>query len=165
MLSFEIPKSDWDIIEWASKDVFRDEDSPNWSPYGFPEPLLTVWAVVQGQGMIDNCGFAYFYENDWPQTPPYSIFWDAFCRICAMEAALCIETTAKLFPSERPELDCQMRRNYLSMSSDRAGDEPDEVARLGRRFVDLGGSTFLLLVQYIRDHSDHFPTVTLHLTS
>lgn len=163
MLSHEVAKSDWDIIDWASKDVFRDEGSPDWNPYLLPEPLLTVWAVEQGQGIIDNGGFGYFYENDWPQNPPYSVFWDAFRRIGALEAAQCIETTAKLFPSERPELDYQMRRDHLNASSDRAAGESDEIDRLGSRFIDLGGTTFQLLARYIRDHADHFPTVTKNL--
>jgi hypothetical protein len=164
MLSHEIAKSDFDVIVWASKDVFRNQDSPDWSPYLLPEPLLTVWAVEQAQGVIDNGGLGYFYENDWPQNPPYSVFWDAFRRIGASEAAQCIETTAKLFPSECPELDFQMRRDYLNFSSDKAGSQPDEIDRLGWRIIDLGGSTFQLLARYIREHPDHFPTVTQNRT-
>ncbi len=164
MLSHEIAKSDFDVIVWASKDVFRNQDSPDWSPYLLPEPLLTVWAVEQAQGVIDNGGLGYFYENDWPQNPPYSVFWDAFRRIGASEAAQCIETTAKLFPSECPELDFQMRRDYLNFSRDKAGSQPDEIDRLGWRIIDLGGSTSQLLARYIREHPDHFPTVTQNRT-
>ena len=165
MLTHEIPESDSNIIDWASKDVFRDQELPAWSPYELPEPLLTVWAVEQGQGIIDNGGFGYFYENDWPEKPPYSLFWDAFRRIGAVEAAECIKTTAELFPIACPELDYQMRRDYLNLSSDRAKDEPDEFDQLGSRFIDLGGLKFQLLAQYIKDHADHFPTVSQNLTN
>jgi hypothetical protein len=164
MKSFEISQSDSDTINWASEDMFRDQDLPDSSPYRLPEPLLTAWAVVTAQGIIDNGGFGYFYENDFYQNPPYSVFWDAFRRIGALEAAQCIETTANLFPSGHPELDYQMRRNYLNLSRESACGQPDEIDQLGYRFIDLGGSTFQLLAQYIRNHLDSFPAVKSNLT-
>ncbi len=164
MLSFEISQQDLDIIDWASKDVFQHQESPDWSPYLLPEPLLTVWAVEQAQGIIDNGGFVYFYGNDWPQNPPYSVFWDAFRGIGASEAAQCIETTAKMFPFDRPELDYQMRRDFLNPPSEGAACAPDEFDELDGRFIRLGGSTFQLLAQYIRDHAGYFPTVTKNRT-
>ena len=64
MRSFEIPDSTSDVIDWGSEDVYRDQDSPAWSSYNRGEHLLTVWAVEQAQGIIDNGGFQYFFEND-----------------------------------------------------------------------------------------------------
>ena len=161
MLSYEIPQSALDIIDWASTDVFRDHDSSDWSPYRLSEPLLTVWAVVFAQGIIDNGGFGYFFENDFPENPPYSVFWEAFRRIGALESSQCIETVANLFPAQRPELDYQMRRDYLNLSREMAAGKRDAIDQLASRFIDLGGLAFQLLVEYIQDHSNHFPTVTL----
>jgi hypothetical protein len=165
MLSYEIPQSALDIIDWASTDVFRDHDSPDWSPYRLSEPLLTVWAVVFAQGIIDNGGFGYFFENDFPENPPYSVFWEAFRRIGALESSQCIESAANLFPAQHPELDYQMRRDYLNLSREMAAGKRDAIDELASRFIDLGGSAFQLLVEYIQDHSNHFPTVTLNRTN
>ncbi len=87
MLSHEISADMSKVIDWASEDVYRDQDSPSWSPYNRGEQLLTVWAVEQAQGIIDNGGFQYFFENDWPENPSYSVFIDSFRRIGAGEAA------------------------------------------------------------------------------
>lgn len=163
MHSYEIPQSALGIIDWASTDVFRDHDSPDWSPHRLSELLLTVWAVVMAQGIIDNGGFGCFFENDFPDNPPYSVFWEAFRRIGALESSQCLETAAKLFPAQRPELDYQMRRDFLNASREMAAGKRDEMDQLASRFVDLGGSAFQLLVEYIQDHPNHFSTVSLNL--
>lgn len=158
MMSHEIEKSDLDTISWAVKVVSLTLKSSKCDPYLLPEPLLTVWAVDQAQGVIDNGGFGYFYGNDWPKNPPYSVFWDAFKRIGAFEAAQCIETTAKLFPFERPELDFQKRRDYLNLSNDRSGSEKDDFDILASRFIDLCGESSQLLSKYIKDNESYFIT-------
>lgn len=53
----------------------------------------------------------------------------------------------------------------VTLSSEKAADEPDEFDRLGSRMIDLGCSTFQCLAQYIRFHTSHFPTVTQNLTN
>src|SRR3954462_213387 len=105
MRTHEIPSEISNIVDWASKDVYRDQKLPSWSAYQLKEPLLTVWAVEQAQGIIDNGGFQYFFENDWPENPEYSLFVDAFRRIGAAEAADCIQDAASMFPSSTPQLD------------------------------------------------------------
>ena len=114
------------------------------------------------QGIIDNGGFGYFFENDFPDNPPYSVFWEAFRRIGASESSQCLETAADLFPAQRPELDYRMRREYLNSSREMAAGKRDEMDQLSSRFVDLGGSAFQFLVEYIQDHPNHFSTVTLN---
>lgn len=158
MRSFEIPKYESNVIDWASEDVHRNEGSPSWSPYSRGEQFLTVWAVEQAQGIIDNGGLQYFFENDWPEHPPYSLFVDAFRRIGAQEAADCIQDAADLFPSKSPHLDYQMRREYMdSLRAKEAGEE-SVVDELGGRVIDLGGDTFIRLARYVVDHIDAFPT-------
>jgi hypothetical protein len=158
MLSHQIPDEMSKIVDWASKDVYHDEDSPSWSPYNRGEQLLTVWAVEQAQGIIDNGGFQYFFENDWPKNPSYSVFVDAFRRIGAIEAADCIEDAVEMFPSKSPHLDCQMRREHMNALRNKEGVKNSIIDKLGDRVIDLGGDTFIRLAKYILANIDFFPT-------
>lgn len=158
MRSFEIPDDSSKMIGWASKDVHRDEASPSWSPYNLGEQLLTVWAIEQAQGVIDNGGFQYFFENDWPENPPYSLFVNAFRRIGAHEAADCIQEAVEMFPSTSPHEDHQMRRDYMDSLQAKEGGQNSIIDRLGDRIIDLGGDTFVRLAQYISAHINSFPT-------
>ena len=51
------------------------------------EPHRTVVVIHAAQGIIDNGGLIYFFESDWPGTPPYSVFSDAYRRIGKTDAA------------------------------------------------------------------------------
>ena len=158
MRSFEIPENISEVIDWASTDVYRNQDAPSWNPYNRGEQLLTVWAVEQAQGVIDNGGFQYFFENDWPENPSYSVFVDAFRRIGAQEAADCIQDVMEMFPFTNPHLDYQMRREYMDSLRAKHGAENSVIDKLGGRVIDLGGDTFTRLAGYILDHVDSFPT-------
>ncbi len=43
--------------------------------------VQTFIRVYSAQGIIDNGGFQYFFENDFPGRPPYSVFVDAYTAI------------------------------------------------------------------------------------
>ena len=159
MLSCEVPEDIFNLIEWASKDVHRDQNSPSWSPYKLDEPLMTFWAVDQAQGVTDNGGFQYFFENDWPEKPPYSLFVEAFRRIGAQEAADCLEQAVAMFPSTSPHLDYQMRRNHMDFLQANEAEKYSAFEKLGSRLIDFGGDTFTRLATYILDRVDSFPTV------
>ena len=146
------------VIDCASKDVYRDQDSPSWSPYNRGEQLQTVWAVEQAQGVIDNGGFHYFFENDWPERPSYSVFVDAFRRIGANEAADCIHDAVEMFPSSNPHLDYQMRREFMNSLREKESGKESIIDKLGDRVIDLGGDTFIRLARYILAHADSFPS-------
>jgi hypothetical protein len=158
MRSHEIPGEISNIVDWASKDVYRDQKLPSWSAYQLKEPLLTVWAVEQAQGIIDNGGFQYFFENDWPENPEYSLFVDAFRRIGAAEAADCIQDAASMFPPLAPQLDCDKRREHMDLLREKEGVDGSVLDKLGFRVMDLGGDTMIRLASYIRTHIDYFPT-------
>jgi hypothetical protein len=161
MRSHEIPAETYQVIELASNDVYRDQDEPGWRPDELAEPLFTVWAVEQAQGIIDNGSFQYFFENDWPENPSYSLFVDAFRRIGAQEAAACIQDAVQMFPSINPHLDYQMRRDYMNSLRDKEDDSESVMDKLGDRVVDLGGDTFIRLARYILAHIDSFPTLKM----
>lgn len=158
MLSHEIPDEISKVLHWASDDVYQGRNSPSWSVYQLEEPLLTVWAVEGAQGIIDNGGFQYFFENDWPENPEYSLFVDSFRRIGAAEAADCIQDAASMFPFSMPHLDCDMRREHMDFLRQKERTEESVLDKLGFRVMDLGGDTLIRLVAYVRTHLEHFPT-------
>ena len=159
MRSHEIPDVVMTFLEAALQDIYHDQDSASWTPYRLPEPLLTAWAVEQAQGVIDNGGFQYFFENDWPDNPEYAVFIDAFRRIGAVEAADCIQDAVRMFPSSTPHLDCDMRREYMDFLREKEGVEESAIDELGDRVMDIGGDTMIQLASYIQAHLDFFPRV------
>ena len=48
-----------------------------------PFEMQTVIRIETMQGIIDNGGLQYFYENDFPDNPPYSQFVDDLLRLNA----------------------------------------------------------------------------------
>src|SRR4051812_34236375 len=82
-----------------------------------PPPLQIVIIISSAQGIIDNGGLEYFYENDSPGNPPYSFFSDAYHLIGADGAAECIEKTASMFPFSEPHRFEGRRRQFLDRGS------------------------------------------------
>jgi hypothetical protein len=77
------------------------------------EPFRTVAIIYAAQGVIDNGGLVYFFENDWPRNPPYSVYADAYERIGRIEAANAIRHAARSFGIENPEHHIDERRAYM----------------------------------------------------
>jgi hypothetical protein len=70
--------------------------------------------VHGAQGVIDNGGFRYFFENDWPGRPPYSFFSKAYRRIGAARAAQRIEQAVASLPYRRPHLAARGRNRFMN---------------------------------------------------
>ncbi len=77
------------------------------------EPYRTVAMIIAAQGVIDNGGLVYFFENDWPHTPPYSVYADAYERIGRLAAARAIRDAAASFGIETPEKNVEARRQFI----------------------------------------------------
>ncbi len=82
------------------------------------EPHQTILTIVYSKGVIDNGGLRYFFEKDWPQSPPYSLFADAYERIGRRDAADSISEAARSFGMEHPERYAQKRNSYMEMHLD-----------------------------------------------
>ena len=78
------------------------------------EPYKTVAIIYGAQGIIDNGGFRYFFENDWPNNPDYSVFADAYARIERTEAADAIREAVATFDFKNPELYVNKRRAFMN---------------------------------------------------
>jgi hypothetical protein len=112
------PLSDLDFCIKFSDVAFEQLDKVDDDPTKLAEPYKTFVLVYNAQGVIDNGGFKYFFENDWPTKTPYSEFADAYHRIGRIEAASALRSAAASFGMERPEFDCDARREYMNKHYD-----------------------------------------------
>lgn len=69
--------------------------------------------VYSAQGVIDNGGFQYFFEMDWPNNIPYSEFVEAYRQIGALESANSLEQAVRMFDFKNPHLDENKRILFM----------------------------------------------------
>jgi hypothetical protein len=126
------------------------------SIFSLPWVSQVVTVFLGAQGYIDNGGFIYFFEGDYPGTPPYSVFADAYRAIGANESAECIEAAVSLFPFLEPQLHGDARRDYLRdhCMIDGRTDDSSTLVKLGDRVIDNSATNYTLLAKYIREHLD-----------
>jgi hypothetical protein len=117
-----------------------------------PLPLQTLLLVESAQGIIDNGGLAYFYEADFPNNPPYADFVDAYRRIGAESAALCIEASSLMFPFEDPHFFAPLRELWLEKLR---ADQAQEFSRLNER-ICCDATVWEKLADYVDRHRHAF---------
>ena len=140
-------EADETLLQKASEAVFgRVGDG---SVFSLPWPRQVVAIIYSAQAIIDNGGFVYFFENDWPDQPPYSVFQDAYHAIGADECAECLEVAASLFPFPDPHRAKGERRAFLR---EHCHDETHTLVCLGGRVIDHSDANFTLLARYVRTH-------------
>ncbi len=120
-----------------------------------PEPMRTIVIVSTAQGIIDNGGLEYFFENDFPHNPPYCLFVEAFRRIGADVVSACIERCTEMFPFPDPHLHEAARQQWIDSFSD---DETHEFARLSNRACG-DEVVFERLADFIERNRDAFQAV------
>jgi hypothetical protein len=109
-------------IEYAFNELERaGKDSSK-----LPVPLQIVVLITHAQGIIDNGGFRYFFENDMPGSPKYSVFSDAYRQIGAVKAADLLDLAVNLFPFDDPHSFPVKRNQYMDSL-----DESDELFVIG----------------------------------
>ncbi|WP_027360582.1 DMP19 family protein [Desulforegula conservatrix] len=102
-----------EILEKVSDYCFEQLDEAKNDPSCLKIPVQTVIAIYSAQGIIDNGSFQYFFESDFPQTPPYSFFSDAYRRIGADNVARNIDQAVELFGFPEPHLNIDKRKEFL----------------------------------------------------
>lgn len=140
------------LLEQAANIVFAGVDSDT-DISSFSRPRQVFITVYSAQGIIDNGGFGYFFENEWPGQPPYSRFSDAYREIGAANIAEWIDRGAGLFGIADPHLHRDARLQYLNTH---CRDESAELIKLGDRAIDESERVFSLLEEYVRRHADEF---------
>ena len=126
-----------------------------------PQPLQIVALVHAAQGIIDNGGLQYFFEADFPNTPPYSVFSDAYRAVGAVQAADALEHAVSMFGFRSPHKHLTERNHFLDAEQKRPG-----------RFTQLSNSlcgdkqVWVLLGEFLAKHASAFgsPTSRMHRT-
>jgi hypothetical protein len=95
-----------------------------------PVEMKTLLLVHAAQGKINNGGLQYFFENDWPSQPQYSVFSDAYRQIGAHECADMLDRAVALLAIEHPEQHADLRQKRMEELCEQ---EESEFARLSRR--------------------------------
>jgi hypothetical protein len=111
-------------------------------------PLQTVAILYTVQAMIDNGGFRYIFETDFPFQPPYSLFSGAYRRIGALRAAACLDRAVAMFPFPNPHQSQQQRNDFMDSL-----DESHQMFELGDE------SVWAALESYVKSNASAFLTV------
>ena len=78
-----------------------------------PPPIRPIITTHSAQGVIDNGGFAYFFECDWPGLDDWNIFAEDFAAVGHDKAAVAIRAALELFPGGRPQSALKERRAHI----------------------------------------------------
>jgi hypothetical protein len=143
------PITDKELLNKASDIAFKKLAGADYRMESVEEPHKTVVIVYSAQGVIDNGGMAYFFENDWPNNPPYSVFADAYERIGRADAAKALRDAVKSFGVPNPENNCKARREYMEAHQGRFNGMVWDDCICGDEKV------FECLAQWVRSHPDH----------
>ena len=79
-----------------------------------PIEIQTVIRIETMQGIIDNGGLQYFYENDFPDNPPYSQFVDDLLRLNAIDQAKQMQISINCLGFSDPHFDRERRNQKLA---------------------------------------------------
>lgn len=117
-----------------------------------PLAVQTVAVVQAAQGIIDNGGLEYFYENDFLDNPPYSFFVEIFRRIGAEAAAQRIEASSQMFPFPEPHMHAEKRVAWIETVHE---TEAHEFVQLSRQACG-DESVFAKLAEYVEKNASTF---------
>lgn len=143
---------DSQLLKKTADLVFADvyDDAPLTHLLPPRQVFVTIYTT---QGIIDNGGFRYFFENDFPNHPPYSYFSDAYREIGVADVAGWIDRAALLFGFPDPHLDREARDNFLQ---EHCADDECEICKLGDRAIDARHRVWSSLAAHVRRHQSEF---------
>ena len=113
-------------------------------------PLQTVAILYSVQAIIDNGGFRYLFENQFPFAPAYSTFSSAYRRIGSVQNAERLDKAVALFPFDDPHLHEDERLVFMDSLEENA-----ELFELGNQ-VCGDESVWAALEDYAQKNSATF---------
>ncbi len=107
-------------VDYALAEAVRVGD-----PAKLPPAVRTVLLVHAAQGIIDNGGLQYFFESDWANQPPYSIFVNGYRAIGSAAEADALAAAVQLFPFAEPHKHQRRRDKFLEQFHKDGGHRSD----------------------------------------
>jgi hypothetical protein len=101
------------FLDLAAEHAYEELEKVGGDTSKLEIPQRTVAVLYSVQAIIDNGGFQYLFENDFPFNPPYSQFADAYRRIGSLAIAEKLEKAVTMFPFENPQLHQDQRLKYM----------------------------------------------------
>jgi hypothetical protein len=83
-----------------------------------PDAVATFLLIHSAQGVIDNGGYRYFFESNWPSSPPYSRFIEAYRKIGCIKQGEELDRVVSTFPFDNPHLNEESRNKYIEDNLD-----------------------------------------------
>jgi len=138
------------LLDIAAERVYKELEKVGGDPMKLPYLLRPVAILYTVQAMVDNGGFQYLFENNFPFCPPYSVFSEAYRQIGAHDAADRLDKAVAFFPIENPESDQEGRNKFMDSLS-----ESDDFFLLGNE-VCGDQRVWELMEMYVKNHSEAF---------
>ena len=101
------------MLDLATEGLYKELERVDNDLSKIPEVTRPIALLYMFQGMVDNGGFRYPMESDFPGCPPYSAFVDAYRQIGANGAADALERAVALFPFPHPEHQAEARCEFM----------------------------------------------------
>jgi hypothetical protein len=137
------------LLDEAADAVYQKLDAVGGNPLQLPPELQPIAILYTVQGIIDNGGFRYLFENDFEV--PYSVIAAAYRQIGAADAAEKLERAVSRFPSQNPHTDQHARVEFMDSL-----EESDELFVLGDE-VCGDERIWQLMDEYVKNHPESFP--------
>ncbi len=139
------------FLDRAAECTYSQLERLGGDPLKLDLPQQTVAILYSVQAIIDNGGFQYLFENDFPHDPAYAKFVEAYRRIGANAAAERLEKAVAMFPFENPHLHQDQRLSFMETL-----DEDSEFFELGNE-VCGDEKVWTDLEAYATTHAASFP--------
>jgi hypothetical protein len=139
------------LLDLAAEQTYKELEQLGGDASKLDIPKQTLAVLYSVQAIIDNGGFQYLFENDFPFSPPYSQFVDAYRRIGSSDAAERLEKAVAMFPFPDPHLRQEQRLIFMEALSEDS------------EFFDLGNEVcgdekvWRNLEEYVKRNAVAFP--------
>lgn len=145
--------SDRDRLSLATDRAFAELEALGGDLSGLSEAARHLVLATSAQGVIDNGGYRSFFESDWPGTPDYSRFVEAYEAIGCHPQAEDLRRVVDTFGFPAPHEHADLRHAMIAEHYD---PETNELAIWGDALCG-DESVWEALRRYVEDHTDLLP--------
>jgi hypothetical protein len=119
------------------------------------EPARSVIAVYSAQGLIDNGGFTYFFESDFPnKSNAYLIIKESYKNIGCPHLAEALDKVLSLFPDSKLQTNLKKRQKFLSRYFNNSSKDRFPVVGWAEKlFWKNSDAVFDLAIKYYRQQA------------